>query len=82
MIAPPERSPARDAAITAMLPLVPRLGWTRAALRESGSDAADILFPGGRLRHGGGLYRPRRPPHGRAGGDRPQCASPPVCARC
>ena len=47
MIAPPERSLARDAAITAVLPLIPRLGWTRAALRESGSDAADILFPGG-----------------------------------
>jgi hypothetical protein len=29
MITPPERSPARDAAIDAMLPLVPSLGWTR-----------------------------------------------------
>ncbi len=45
MIAPPERSPARDAAIVAMLPLVPLLGWTRQALRSSG--APDMLFPGG-----------------------------------
>ena len=44
MIAPPERSPERDAAIEAMLKLVPRLGWTREALREAG---AERLFPGG-----------------------------------
>lgn len=41
---------ARDRAIEAMLPLIPFLGWTRAALREAmGAEAAegDILFPGG-----------------------------------
>jgi ubiquinone biosynthesis protein COQ9 len=43
MITPPERSPARDAAIEAMLPLVPTLGWSRQA---AGPDAA-LLFPGG-----------------------------------
>jgi ubiquinone biosynthesis protein COQ9 len=47
MIAPPERSPARDAAIDAVLPLVPTLGWTRRALGESGGSAAEMLFPGG-----------------------------------
>lgn len=53
MIAPPERSPARDAALDAVLPLVPDLGWTFRALRqamadqgESPDDAA-LLFPGG-----------------------------------
>ena len=53
MIAPPERSPERDAAIVAVLPHVPSAGWTRAALlaamRDLGlppTDAA-ILFPGG-----------------------------------
>lgn len=55
MIAPPERSPERDAAIAAMLVHVPRLGWTRAALqaglRDLGQPAedADILFPGGTI---------------------------------
>ena len=47
MIAPPERSPARDAAIAAMLPLVASLGWTRQALRASGGAEAELLFPGG-----------------------------------
>ncbi len=45
MITPPEASPARDAAIDAMLPLVPTLGWTRHALRQAG--ASELLFPGG-----------------------------------
>lgn len=53
MIAPPERSAGRDAALLAMLPHVPRLGWTRAALRcglrATGADPldAELLFPGG-----------------------------------
>ena len=53
MIAPPERSDERDAAIAAMLPHVPRQGWTiaalRAALTDLGGDArdAELLFPGG-----------------------------------
>ncbi|CAH2604963.1 COQ9 family protein [Rhodovastum atsumiense] len=53
MIAPPERSPARDAAITALLPLVPAEGWSlvalRHALRQAGQDPldAELLFPGG-----------------------------------
>jgi ubiquinone biosynthesis protein COQ9 len=38
---------ARDAAIEAVLPLVPRLGWSMAALREAAGDSADLLFPGG-----------------------------------
>jgi len=48
-----ERSDERDTAILAVLPLVPTLGWTlaalRRALREGGGDArdADLLFPGG-----------------------------------
>jgi ubiquinone biosynthesis protein COQ9 len=46
MIAPPERSPERDAAIEAVLPNVPFDGWTRTALRHAGPDA-DLLFPGG-----------------------------------
>lgn len=44
---PPERHPDRDAAIDAVLPLVPRLGWTEAALREAAGPDADLLFPGG-----------------------------------
>lgn len=53
MIAPPERSPERDAAIDAMLPHVPFDGWTITALRRGlasiGADPADapLLFPGG-----------------------------------
>jgi ubiquinone biosynthesis protein COQ9 len=46
MIAPPERSAERDAALLAMLPHVAERGWTRNALRRAGS-AADILFNGG-----------------------------------
>jgi ubiquinone biosynthesis protein COQ9 len=53
MIAPPERSAERDAAIDAMLPHVPFDGWTWRALRmglsDIGADArdAELLFPGG-----------------------------------
>jgi ubiquinone biosynthesis protein COQ9 len=53
MIAPPERSAERDAALAALLPLVPEQGWTFAALRAAlariGADPADaaLLFPGG-----------------------------------
>lgn len=53
MIAPPERSPERDAAIDALLPNVPFDGWTvralRAGLRAIGQSEADaeLLFPGG-----------------------------------
>ena len=53
MIAPPERSSDRDAAIVAVLPHVPSAGWTRAALlaamRDLGLPPPDaaILFPGG-----------------------------------
>jgi ubiquinone biosynthesis protein COQ9 len=49
----PERSPERDAAIEAMLPMVGFDGWSlralRAGLRQSGGDEADaeLLFPGG-----------------------------------
>ena len=53
MIAPPERSPERDAALAALLPRVPAQGWTFAALRgaltDIGADPrdAELLFPGG-----------------------------------
>jgi ubiquinone biosynthesis protein COQ9 len=47
MNAPPERSEARDAAIDALLPLVPVHGWTVAALRQAAGQDADLLFPGG-----------------------------------
>lgn len=53
MIAPPERSAERDAAIDAVLPRVPAQGWTmaalRGALRDIGADPedAELLFPGG-----------------------------------
>ncbi len=47
-LAPPlEPDPARDAAIRAMLPLVPELGWTVRALRQAAGPDADMLFPGG-----------------------------------
>ncbi len=42
-----ERSPERDAALDALLPLVPERGWTVAALREAAGEDADLLFPGG-----------------------------------
>ncbi len=44
---PPERSPERDAAIVAMLPLVAERGWTLPALTEAAGPDADLLFPGG-----------------------------------
>lgn len=53
MIAPPERSPERDAALDALVARVPRQGWTRAALRDALADLnadpddAPLLFPGG-----------------------------------
>ncbi|MEJ0049499.1 MAG: COQ9 family protein [Rhodospirillales bacterium] len=47
MIAPPERSPERDAALERLLPHVGELGWTRAALRRAAGPDADLLFPGG-----------------------------------
>ncbi|MGH7057423.1 MAG: COQ9 family protein [Acetobacteraceae bacterium] len=53
MTARPERSAARDAAITAMLPHVPFEGWTARALRRGLADlgvAAEVgrsLFPAG-----------------------------------
>ena len=52
-MAPPERTPARDAALEAALAHIAFDGWTRAALRrglvERGQDPeeADLLFPGG-----------------------------------
>jgi ubiquinone biosynthesis protein COQ9 len=55
MIQTPERSPERDAAITAMLPHVPFDGWTRRALGRglsdlgSPADEAALLFPGGAI---------------------------------
>ena len=55
MIAAPERSEERDAALAALLPRVPAQGWTfaalRAALAEAGADPrdAELLFPGGAM---------------------------------
>ncbi len=55
MMRAPERSPERDAALDALLPLVPFEGWTMTALRHGLRDAgldpedADLLFPGGTL---------------------------------
>ena len=43
----PERSPERDAAIEAMLPLVGDGGWTVATAIEAAGPDADLLFPGG-----------------------------------
>ncbi|NPD67982.1 COQ9 family protein [Lichenicola cladoniae] len=46
--APPlAHDPARDAAIRAMVPLVPDTGWTRLTLRAAAGENADLLFPGG-----------------------------------
>jgi len=53
MIAPPERSPERDAALEALLPHVPFDGWTYRALRLGlvsigvPREEAELLFPGG-----------------------------------
>lgn len=46
-MSPPERSQERDSAIEAVLPFVPELGWTRAALEKAGGADAALLFPGG-----------------------------------
>jgi ubiquinone biosynthesis protein COQ9 len=46
VIAPPERSAERDAALEALLPLVPQLGWAGAVRRASPTEG-DVLFPGG-----------------------------------
>ena len=46
--APPlAQDPARDAAILAMLPMVPISGWTVQTLRDAAGPDADLLFPGG-----------------------------------
>ena len=42
-----ERSPERDAAIEAVLPLVGTRGWTIEALCEAAGPDSDLLFPGG-----------------------------------
>jgi ubiquinone biosynthesis protein COQ9 len=53
MIAPPERSPERDAALAALLPNVPFDGWSHRALRAGlasigvPAEEAELLFPGG-----------------------------------
>ncbi len=41
------RQVARDAAIHALLPLVPQHGWTLPAVRLAAGSNADLLFPGG-----------------------------------
>ena len=41
------RQAARDAAIRAMLPLVPEQGWTLRALNRAAGTQAEVLFPGG-----------------------------------
>lgn len=45
----PERSPERDAAIAAMLPLVAQHGWSLTALKQALPEPEDaaLLFPGG-----------------------------------
>ena len=45
----PERSPERDDAILAMLPLVPEHGWSLTALKQAlpSPEDASLLFPGG-----------------------------------
>lgn len=43
----PERSAERDAAIDALLDVVPFPGWTMQALRRAAGPDADLLFPGG-----------------------------------
>jgi ubiquinone biosynthesis protein COQ9 len=47
MMAAPERSPERDAAIAAMLPFVSISGWTMRSLLDAAGPDADLLFPGG-----------------------------------
>ena len=43
----PERSPERDAAIEALLPVAGERGWTVEALTSVAGPNADLLFPGG-----------------------------------
>lgn len=43
----PERSPERDAAIEALLPIAGYRGWTTKALQDVAGPDADLLFPGG-----------------------------------
>ena len=43
----PERTPERDAAIAAMLPLAGERGWNVGTLTEAAGPDADLLFPGG-----------------------------------
>lgn len=43
----PERSAERDAAIDALLDVVPFQGWTMRALQQAAGPDADLLFPGG-----------------------------------
>lgn len=53
MMQAPERSPERDAALTAMLPNVPFDGWSRRSLAMAlaslgaPADEVELLFPGG-----------------------------------
>ena len=44
---PIERGEERDAALLAMIPLVPELGWSVRAVRAAAGPDADLLFPGG-----------------------------------
>jgi len=46
-VTPPERSPERDAAVDALLAVVPFPGWTTSALCAAAGPDADLLFPGG-----------------------------------
>jgi ubiquinone biosynthesis protein COQ9 len=47
LIAPPERSAERDAALGLLVAHVADLGWSSAALRRGAGADADLLFPGG-----------------------------------
>ena len=47
MSAAETRQAARFAAIEAALPFIAEMGWSGAALRAGGGEAADLLFPGG-----------------------------------
>ena len=42
-----DRQAARDAAVRAMLPLVPEHGWTLRALSQAAGAQAEVLFPRG-----------------------------------
>ncbi len=46
-VTPPERSAERDAAVDALLAVVPFPGWTMPALCAAAGPDADLLFPGG-----------------------------------